>query len=145
MPGGRRRIDHVLDPDVLERTSTTSLCADVRDVDTRLSKKRPTSRTSVGCCRVASTSCAPSSDAVPATSADRWSTSSPASSPMAPSVHRTAPGTTTWSNHRASPSNRRSVEQLVSDVGVSDVVNRSDDELAESLTRSDRLRGCCVA
>ena len=30
---------------------------------------------------------------------------------------------------------RRSVEQLVSDVGVSDVVNRSDDELAESLTR----------
>ena len=31
--------------------------------------------------------------------------------------------------------NRRSVEQLVSDVGVSDVVNRSDDELAASLTR----------
>jgi hypothetical protein len=30
---------------------------------------------------------------------------------------------------------RRSVEQLVSDVGVSDVVNRTDDELAESLTR----------
>jgi hypothetical protein len=30
---------------------------------------------------------------------------------------------------------RRSVEQLVSDVGVSDVVNRSDDELAESLDR----------
>ena len=30
---------------------------------------------------------------------------------------------------------RRSVEQLVSDVGVSDVVNRSDEELAESLTR----------
>jgi hypothetical protein len=31
--------------------------------------------------------------------------------------------------------NRRSVEQLVSDVGVSDVVNRSDEELAESLSR----------
>ena len=30
---------------------------------------------------------------------------------------------------------RRSVEQLVSDVGVSDVVNRTDDELAESLSR----------
>ncbi len=30
---------------------------------------------------------------------------------------------------------RRSVEQLVSDVGVSDVVNRTDEELAESLTR----------
>jgi|tagenome__1003787_1003787.scaffolds.fasta_scaffold20455487_2 hypothetical protein len=30
---------------------------------------------------------------------------------------------------------RRSVEQLVSDVGVSDVVNRTDDELAASLSR----------
>jgi hypothetical protein len=30
---------------------------------------------------------------------------------------------------------RRSVEQLVSDVGVSDVVNRTDEELAESLSR----------
>jgi hypothetical protein len=31
--------------------------------------------------------------------------------------------------------NRRTVEQLVSDVGVSDGVNRSDEELAESLSR----------
>ena len=138
-PGGRRRIDSVLAEEFLDGSApltSTRFAADA----TRPSKKKPTCPTSAGCCRGGWTSCAPSCTPQRRRRRVRWSTSSPASWPTARLAHRTE-----WvATSRVEPSrvadHRRAVEQLVSDVGVSDVVGRSEDELADSLTRLGRVR-----
>ena len=135
MPGGRRRIDRVLAPDFLTSVGDMDPWPRCASGVTRRSKKRPTCRTYGGCCKDASTSCAPSLDAVPATSGDPWSTSWLRSSPMERRLEPHGLGRHATVEPSRVAEHRRSVEQLVSDAGVSDVVNRTDDELAASLSR----------
>jgi hypothetical protein len=134
MPGGRRRIDHVLDPEFLDDLGTVAL-SDVRSrrheaeqeeadlsyvrrllqgridiVRAELSRRNGDQRGSLV-------------DQLAGILAD-----GPAGAPHGMGRHNTVEPSRVAEH-------RRSVEQLVSDVGVSDVVNRTDDELAESLSR----------
>lgn len=134
MPGGRRRIDHVLDEGFLVDIGTAAL-GDVRErrheaeqeeadlsyvrrllqgridiVRAELSRRTGDARGSLV-------------DQLAGILAD-----GPLGEPHGMGRHNTVEPSRVAEH-------RRSVEQLVSDVGVSDVVNRTDDELAESLTR----------
>ena len=105
-------------PELPRRTSTTSTSTTCAPAGTRPSRKRPTSPTSAGCCRAGWTSCAPSWAAGPATSADRCRP--PRRHPRRrPAAHHGlgAP----HASSRPGSTSTAAVEQIISDVGVSDV------------------------
>ncbi len=134
MPGGRRRIDRVLDPEFLEGVGDVTL-ADVRgrrheaeqeEADLSYVRRLLQGRIDIVRAELSRRS-----------GDERGSLVDQLAGILAEGTIGEARG----SGHHnvVEPSrvaeNRRTVEQLVSDVGVSDVVNRSDEELAESLTR----------
>ena len=134
MPGGRRRIDHVLDADFLTDLGTVALAdvrarrheaeqeeADLSYVRRLLQGRIDIVRAELG--RRSGDERGSLVDQLAGILAD-----GPAAGPHGMGRHNTVEPSRVAEH-------RRSVEQLVSDVGVSDVVNRSDDELAESLTR----------
>jgi hypothetical protein len=126
MPGGRRRIDHVLDADFLtdvraRRHEAEQEEADLSYVRRLLQGRIDIVRAELG--RRTGDERGSLVDQLAGILAD-----GPVAEPHGLGRHNTVEPSRV-ADHR------RSVEQLVSDVGVSDVVNRSDDELAESLTR----------
>ena len=134
MPGGRRRIDHVLDEGFLVDLGTVAL-ADVRarrheaeQEEADLSYVRRLLQGRIDIVRA---------ELSRRTGDERGSlvdqlagilADGPVGEPHGMGRHSTVEPSRV-ADHR------RSVEQLVSDVGVSDVVNRTDEELADSLTR----------
>jgi hypothetical protein len=134
MPGGRRRIDRVLDPAFLQGLDELPL-ADVRErrheaeqEEADLSYVRRLLQGRIDIVRA---------ELGRRSGDDRGSLVDQLASILAEGT--VGPPRGSGHHNVVEPSrvaeNRRSVEQLVSDVGVSDVVSRSDDELAESLTR----------
>ncbi len=133
-PGGRRRIDHVLDEGFLVDLGTVAL-ADVRarrheaeQEEADLSYVRRLLQGRIDIVRA---------ELSRRTGDERGSlvdqlagilSDGPVGAPHGMGRHSTVEPSRVAEH-------RRSVEQLVSDVGVSDVVNRTDDELAESLSR----------
>lgn len=134
MPGGRRRIDHVLDAAFLNDLGSVVL-ADVRSrrheaeqEEADLSYVRRLLQGRI--------------DIVRAELSRRTGDQRGSLVDQLAGILADAPGGEPWGMGRhntVEPSrvadHRRSVEQLVSDVGISDVVNRTDDELADSLSR----------
>ena len=134
MPGGRRRIDHVLDADFLNDLGSVALSdvrarrheaeqeeADLSYVRRLLQGRIDIVRAELG--RRTGDERGSLVDQLAGILAD-----GPAGEPHGMGRHSVVEPSRV-ADHR------RSVEQLVSDVGVSDVVNRTDEELAESLTR----------
>lgn len=134
MPGGRRRIDHVLDADFLTGLGSVAL-GDVRarrheaeqeEADLSYVRRLLQGRIDIVRAELGRRSGEDSGslvDQLAGILAD-----GPPGEPHGLGRHNVVEPSRV-ADHR------RSVEQLVSDVGVSDVVNRTDDELAESLTR----------
>jgi len=134
LPGGRRRIDRVLDPEFLDGIADVDLAevrsrrheAEQEEADLSYVRRLLQGRIDIVRAELGRRS-----------GDGRGSLVDQLASILAEGVSGDARG----SGHHnvVEPSrvadHRRSVEQLVSDVGVSDVVNRSDDELADSLTR----------
>lgn len=134
MPGGRRRIDRVLSPDFLTGMGDVSL-ADVRarrheaeQEEADLSYVRRLLQGRIDIVRA---------ELRRRSGDERGSLVDQLAGILADGPHGDPHGMgrhATVEPSRVAES-RRSVEQLVSDVGVSDVVNRSDEELAASLSR----------
>ena len=134
LPGGRRRIDRVLDPEFLQGVADVALSevrsrrheAEQEEADLSYVRRLLQGRIDIVRAELGRRS-----------GDERGSLVDQLASILAEGTRSEARG----SGHHnvVEPSrvadHRRSVEQLVSDVGVSDVVNRSDDELADSLTR----------
>ena len=134
LPGGRRRIDRVLDPEFLDGIADVGLSevrsrrheAEQEEADLSYVRRLLQGRIDIVRAELGRRS-----------GDERGSLVDQLASILSEGVAGDARG----SGHHnvVEPSrvadHRRSVEQLVSDVGVSDVVNRSDDELADSLTR----------
>jgi hypothetical protein len=134
MPGGRRRIDHVLDEGFLVDLGTVAL-ADVRarrheaeQEEADLSYVRRLLQGRIDILRA---------ELSRRTGDERGSLVDQLAGILADGPPGEPHGMGRHSTVEPSrvAEHRRSVEQLVSDVGVSDVVNRTDEELAESLTR----------
>lgn len=134
LPGGRRRIDHVLDPSFLDGLGDVPL-ADVRarrheaeqeEADLSYVRRLLQGRIDIVRAELGRRS-----------GDDRGSLVDQLAGILADGTVGQPHGM--GRHNTVEPSrvaeHRRSVEQLVSDVGVSDVVNRTDEELAESLTR----------
>lgn len=134
MPGGRRRIDRVLAPDFLEGIADLAL-SDVRahrheaeQEEADLSYVRRLLQGRIDIVRA---------ELGRRNGDDRGSLVDQLAGILADSVTGEPHGLGRHATVEPSrvAEHRRSVEQLVSDVGVSDVVNRTDDELAASLSR----------
>jgi hypothetical protein len=134
MPGGRRRIDRVLSPDFLAGMGDVSL-ADVRarrhEAEQEEADLSYVRRLLQGRIDIVRAELRRRSGDERGSLVDQLAgilADGPAGEPHGMGRHATVEPS------RIAES-RRSVEQLVSDVGVSDVVNRSDEELAASLSR----------
>jgi hypothetical protein len=134
MPGGRRRIDRVLSPDFLSGMGDISL-ADVRarrhEAEQEEADLSYVRRLLQGRIDIVRAELRRRSGDERGSLVDQLAgilADGPPGDPHGMGRHATVEPS------RVAES-RRSVEQLVSDVGVSDVVNRSDDELAASLSR----------
>lgn len=134
MPGGRRRIDRVLSPDFLTGMGDVSL-ADVRarrhEAEQEEADLSYVRRLLQGRIDIVRAELRRRSGDERGSLVDQLAgilADGPPGEPHGMGRHATVEPS------RVAES-RRSVEQLVSDVGVSDVVNRSDDELAASLSR----------
>jgi hypothetical protein len=134
MPGGRRRIDRVLSPDFLTGMGDVSL-ADVRarrhEAEQEEADLSYVRRLLQGRIDIVRAELRRRSGDERGSLVDQLAgilADGPAGEPHGMGRHATVEPS------RVAES-RRSVEQLVSDVGVSDVVNRSDEELAASLSR----------
>ncbi len=144
MPGGRRRIDHVLDEGFLVNLGSAAL-ADVRarrhEAEQEEADLSYVRRLLQGRIDIVRAELSRRTGDVRGSLVDQLAgilPDGPVGEPHGMGRHNTVEPSRVAEH-------RRSVEQLVSDVGVSDVVNRTDEELAESLTRLHQLRGGGVA